>query len=679
MKNKTKILLSITTCFALNLLADDTRTNLGEISIIDTALEAQIKSITSEKLENLQASDIKDILKSMPSVTVDGNARYSQKVYVRGLEDKSSNITIDGAKISGQLFHHSGDQTIDAEMLKVGSIELGANSALSGSGAINGSFVYETKDPSDYLKEGEVFGGQVSVGYQSGFDRISKNLSVFSKLGEKVEVVAIGNISEDKKLSIPDSEDIVSKQSELKSGLFKVVFKPTENQEMKFSYNKYEDAGERQLDAEKAGSTIESDNKYSEISRDSYALNYKYTPDNDLINLTANIYASSQKLEIEGQKDESSYWLWAKGQSHYSTEPTVVFENETKGFDLRNTSLVDNHKLTYGISLDKEEQSSQADSLAVYTQGTKTGETVDLSVSGGKSEQYGLYLEDEIDLDKLLLTFGARYDVHKLGGVYSGKNSQVSPKFKAQYQVTDNFKLRFGYGRIFKGPSLGESLLLAYGVSKNTDTPEAQTGNNFEIGVDYDLKNALSADNSIVGITLFKYNVDNYMHPTKNLTLTNQSNMKIWGVETVFRYEKDALGLSLSHTYTGGEAETISTGDKYDPLTAKIHTFKASIDYDVNSELYLNYNAEFVPGNKTKSEYYSYYTDSEKRSGYGVHNIAATYSPANFKDIKMYFGVDNIFDKKYQRHTSFGAYYGEADSGSYEVGRNYKLKFSYRF
>ena len=130
----------------------------------------------------------------MPSVIVDGNARYSQKVYVRGLEDKSSNITIDGAKMTGQLFHHSGDQTIDAETLKIGSIELGPNSALSGAGVINGSFVYETKDPSDFLEEGEIFGGKISTGYQSAYGRKSLNVAVFSRINDKLEFVGIGNV-----------------------------------------------------------------------------------------------------------------------------------------------------------------------------------------------------------------------------------------------------------------------------------------------------------------------------------------------------------------------------------------------------------------------------------------------------------------------------------------------------
>jgi len=88
----------------VSLLADSTQQT--DLNVNVSAFDAQINSITSAQLEEEQASDVKDILKSIPSVTVDGNARYGQKVYVRGLEDKFANITVDGAKLGGQLFHH---------------------------------------------------------------------------------------------------------------------------------------------------------------------------------------------------------------------------------------------------------------------------------------------------------------------------------------------------------------------------------------------------------------------------------------------------------------------------------------------------------------------------------------------------------------------------------------------
>ena len=33
--------------------------------------------------------------------------------------------------------------------------------------------------------------------------------------------------------------------------------------------------------------------------------------------------------------------------------------------------------------------------------------------------------------------------------------------------------------------------------------------------------------------------------------------MEIWGLETVFKYQKDKFGLNASHTYTDGEDKSL--------------------------------------------------------------------------------------------------------------------------
>jgi hemoglobin/transferrin/lactoferrin receptor protein len=677
MKQNKKLLLSLSlvTFIAINAMSNET-TNLESIEVRDTAFESQVKSITSEVLDNRQASDIKDILKSIPSVVVDGNARYSQKVYVRGLEDKFSNITVDGAKITGELFHHSGDQTIDAEMLKIGSIELGANSALSGAGVVNGSFVYETKDPSDFLEKDEVFGGKISAGYQSAYERKMTSVAVFAKANDKLEFLGLGNISEDGDLHIANKKANKSKHSKLKSGLGKIVFKANDYNTIKFSYNKYQDGGNRNISGEKPGSNDEV-YSYNEITRDTYTLNYEYNPDNDLVKLDAKIFSNSQKLNRDSflddnwEKDSNNNWI----KNGKMLQPDRTYENKAVGFDLRNVSLLDTHMLTYGLDYTQEEQSKNASGLASIIGGTNDGNTVQSSVDGkGEIKAYGLYFEDEIDLDRLVLNLGLRYDIHEMGGFYSGKHKQLSPKFKASYKLNDNLNLRVGYGRIFKGPSLGETLTLSNSIVQNSDT-KAQTGNNYELGLDYDLSLLLDANSSKIGFTAYTYNLDNYMHPTKNTSLKNQSDMNIWGLETVFNYYKNNTGFNISHTYSDGTEKDLSTSLKSEPRTAKIHTIKMGLDHKINNSLSINYNSELVPGNKYK------YTSTKdvKRKGYGVHNLGATYKIAALKGTKINFGVDNIFDKKYIKHTAFGTYFGNNNYESEEVGRNFKVKLSYKF
>ncbi|PLY05403.1 MAG: TonB-dependent receptor [Arcobacter sp.] len=642
-------------------------TQLDDVRINTSAFDAQVKSVSSKQLEEEQASDVKDILKSLPSVNVDGNARYGQKVYVRGLEDKFANITVDGAKLGGQLFHHSGDQTIDASLLKITSVELGPNSALSGQGVINGSFVYETKDPSDFLAEGENFGGKVTLGYQTGYERKTGTVAVFGKINEKLEFVGMGTISSDGTLRLGNGEKIKSKESKLESALAKLVIKPNDYNTFKISYNRYKDGGNRQLSGEKVG-TEDTDNDYNSISRDTFTLNYEYKPDNELVNVKANAYYNKQYLTRESTNgtDRTSNLTY--------TEPQRKYINSTSGMDLRNSSLLGIHKITFGTDYTHEEQEIEADTLRVYSNNT----TKNLDFEGGEINNHGLYLEDEMAFDNWIVTLGARYDYYKLGGIYNGTFSQLSPKLRLKYQASENLTLRSGYGHIFKGPALGETLAVDSTDIQTGDT-NAQTGNNFEVGFDYDLTKALNADDAIVGFNAYRYNVDNYAHTTKNNSLTSQSDIMIWGLETMFSYKKDKLGLNLSHTYTDGRQKDLVSGITYDPKTTNIHIFKIGANYQITKEFKFNYNSQFVPGN----EWLSYSsrsgsTTEYKRAGYAVHDINLTYNPSSLKNTSFNFGIGNLFDKKYVTHTGFGSQTTSTNK-SYEVGRNFKFQVSYKF
>ena len=640
-KNKKIILgLSLAASMAISTIQAQAE-SLDEVSVSETAFDAQVKSVSSKQLEHEQASDVKDILKSLPSVSVAGNSRYAEKVYVRGLEDKFANITIDGAKMGGELFHHSGDQTIDASLLKITSVELGPNSALSGPGVVNGAFKYETKDPSDFLSEGEVFGGKISLGYETARERKKGTVAVFGKINDKVEFVGMGSISNDGTLTLGNDEKINNKESKLKSGLAKLVIKPNEYNTIKLSYNKYEDGGDRTIAGEKVGSEDPSED-YSAINRDTYTLNYKYTPDNEYVNIEANAYINEQTMERDAASDGSV------GDREYT--------NSSKGYDLRNTSLLSIHKLTYGTDYTHEEQEK-----------TDTGVRYD----GGEVDNIGLYLEDEIAFNRLTLTLGARYDNYKLGGIYDGTFEQLSPKMKLRYQVSKNLSLRAAYGRIFKGPALGETLMLNGTEVQDVDTT-AQSGNNYEVGFDYNLSNALNADDAIIGFNIYKYNLDDYADPTKNTSLTSQGDMDIWGTETMFSYNKNKFGLTASHTYTDGE-QVASDGSKYEPQTANIHVFKLGANYRLSDEFKASYNSQFVPGNEWKHS-----SGTRQRKGYAVHDVNFTFTPNLIKNATFNFGIANIFDKAYVRHTAFGAHTTSTNK-AYEIGRNFKFEVFYKF
>ncbi len=647
-----------------------------------TALEQLVQTeINAKTLEQKQASDIKDILNTMPSVTVDGNARYSRKVFIRGMEDKFAVVTIDGARQEGQLFHHSGDQTIDPSLLKVAEIELGANSALNGSGVVNGSFSYETKDPDDLLEGDDKFGASVKTSYQSAYERMGVDVAVYAKLNDKLQFMGIANYSEDGDLYIPNQDAVSSKQGELKSGMAKVVFVPNKSNEFKLMMNHYSDGGKRQLSGEKNGALYAgNEHNYNSINRDTVTLQHTYDPNNDLVKLESNIYYNKQYMKRDALTEDYGSWAQVNGKWNFTKDgelaiPDREYNVTTVGGDIRNTSWIGDHELTYGLEGYKTEQSIDS-GTGEYISGSKTGNTKQYGMDGGEITAYGLYVQDSFEINDFTLTPGLRYDVHKLGGVYSGSFDQLSPKFKGEYQASDDLRLRVGYGRLFKGAALPEALTMKAASDVTQGDTKAMTGNNYEAGFDYDLSNLLGANHSIIGFTAYNYNLDNQMHPTKNnRNLANQSDVEVFGIETVFTYKLDELSIYANHSYSDGEETSLTTNKTSHMSKTGIHNIKAGFNYDVSEELVFGWDSRFVLGNEYTDE------DGEKvsRAGFGVHNMWAAYNPAVAKNLSLQLGVDNLFNKQYAEHTGFGISWGSDKYTSYEAGRNFKASIAYKF
>lgn len=70
--------------------------------------------IGRDRIERSHASDLSDLLRHEPSVSVGGSLGIAQKTYVCDLENSLLNVTIDRAPQGGTLFHH-----IDRKLCKM--------------------------------------------------------------------------------------------------------------------------------------------------------------------------------------------------------------------------------------------------------------------------------------------------------------------------------------------------------------------------------------------------------------------------------------------------------------------------------------------------------------------------------------------------------------------------------
>jgi hemoglobin/transferrin/lactoferrin receptor protein len=171
-----------------------------------SAVPASVSVITAEEIETQIATDIKDLVRYEPGVSVrssptrfgaalgttgrDGNAGFN----IRGLEGNRVLIQIDGVRTPDAFGF--GAQSVgrgdfqDLDLIKQVEILRGPASALYGSDGLAGAVSFTSKDPVDVLRSDAVFGGRVRGAYASADDSYAGSAMAAGRQGNLSGMVA---------------------------------------------------------------------------------------------------------------------------------------------------------------------------------------------------------------------------------------------------------------------------------------------------------------------------------------------------------------------------------------------------------------------------------------------------------------------------------------------------------
>jgi len=649
-----------------------------------TGKKETVTTVTAFELEKIQVNDLKGALNKFAGVDVSNSVRYSQKTYLRGVEEHSANVTLDGARQDGQMFHHSGNQMIDTSMLKAVSVELGAASVLSGYGANVGAIAYETKDPSDLLAANQKFGFRASAATDSATDYRQVNLSAYGMLTDQLGLLAIINKDESGDIQTPNADPIVNKHGGLKSGLVKVVYDFNDNEQLDVSVQHFNDSGHRALSGEKPGATsIEEALGFNGYERDTLTANYTNDSDNPLLDLSVTAYFNEKKM-VRGSSSGTNWFRDDAGQWHkdgVAVYPEREYSYKTIGLDLRNTIIVNDIPVTVGLESFKSEQAIDTSALKQITKLDGSTHSEDIGVyNGPTSSLVGAYVQAEFMLGALQIVPGLRFDSYSVGGTYDDSFSQVSPKLAAKWQANDDLHFKFGFGRIFKGPGLPETLMISDTI-KQSDDVKAETGNHVEFNLGYDLQRQLSVEGADVFVNVYQYSIDNYYHPTKNTSVgRSRIDLTMKGIEAGFNLSHNDINAYVSYSYNDGENDAGSYVS--DNPYSGTHVLKLGADYAITPSLLLGVNSYFASNAKLVDRWVEDGTtmsEDVNKKGYGVTNLWLNYQAPTIAGLSVKLALENAFDKAYQNHNSFGMYWGNEDYNDNEVGRNFKLSVSYQY
>jgi len=701
---KTKILPTlIAGLLSTQAVATEKDTNNKDIEKIVVVGATTNSEITPEQLDNYQANDLEDIFRATPSITVGGSLGIVQKVFVRGLEDSMMNITVDGAPQTSTLFHHVGRVSIEPELLRSVEVQAGAGEATAGSGAVGGAIRFKTKTANDLLNADEQFGGLAKASIFSN-DGNKQSVALYGRVTDSVNVLAsYVNVSRDN-MEDGNGEVLPGSGSDQTLGFVKVDAEISDRQFITVSYETREEEGEfgKQINWVQ---TIDSPLFKTWSDRETLVLNHALYL-NEFINLETTLYSTESSLKRE-------LYTWNAGI-------------KTTGFDIRNTSDLGDHVLTYGIEQKNDEVNSES-----------------YEAFGGKANEdgtvTGVYAQDHWQITPdLLLSFGVRYDAYELDHTgleaswvkVDGKwivehDAQGNPVTKSKdfsvkkqdgfsknigfkYSLAENITLSAGYAEALRGRQVAD----AFTAGEVNDNPDLapEDVENFELGLEYNdgtwLFEASVYQSTINGVVFDKFK------GREGVFYENIGDLESKGVELVAGYQANQFDILISFNHNDVVLNNIAFNWPDSSVEGgKKQVFRNNVDINayeygglgnaVGDALNINFNYEVTDSIKTgfNLKYVADLNDIEvmhrslelgwvdelgsiDKEGYNLVDVYARYEPS--EQLRFDLSIQNLFNETYRSHGSVGDFskFGkgyETLKGMYEPGRDIRLSVSYQF
>lgn len=678
--------------------------------------------IDAEEIEENLATDIKDLIRFEPGVSVptspsrfgaalsgtgrDGNSGF----VIRGMGGNRVLFQVDGVRVPdgfsfGPNAFGRGDY-VDLDLLQSVEIVRGPGSAMYGSDGLAGVVSFITRDPNDFLAEDENFGARARVSYASVDDSWAENITVAGRLNDQWSGLLAytrrdgheqenqgSNDTSTSARTVPNPQEIESN-----SVLGRIVFEPSDAHRFRLTAD-YSDRFIDTVSLSGLSASVIGLTGEDESERNRVALDYTFdNPGGFVDNLFVSIYAQESWLRQFTFEDRTP----AVDRTRETTYDTDVI-----GFTAQAESVFEGsvqNRLVYGIDYSQTTQGA----IRGGTVPTPAATFPERPFPETEYERIGLFVVDEISLlgGSLMLFPSIRYDEYELrpqadalyfGDLSGQSDSHVSPKFGIVAWPTDNFGAFFNYATGFKAPAPSEvnnyfenlalgSFGQAYTSIPNPDlAPETSEG--FEAGIrgrdwralgagwdwsasafatfyeDFISQQIVSGSGSVIDPFVYQY--------------VNLNEVEITGAEArVTATWEQGVSLNFSASYADGEQVTPAGRaplETIDPLKLVL-----GLGYD---------HASGVWGGQAIVTYAAHKDDED------VATPATAFRPDSFTilDLTAYW---NITDAATLRAGIFNAtdetYWWWSDarglSASSTVldaytqpGRNYSISLSYRF
>ncbi|MNU92604.1 Colicin I receptor precursor [compost metagenome] len=665
-------------------------------------VSGSITVITEEELDRQVATELTDVFKNEPGVSVTGSAGRPQNIIIRGMGGNRVLIIKDGVRVSDgfgadDLNDKVGRFSFDLDDVKQIEVAKGAGSSLHGSDAIGGTIVISTKQPEDYLQGQDAYLGS-KVLQDGSSDKQKLSATGAARVLDSEHLLRVSgwqghetaNYDESR---IPADLDGLSAST---SSRFPLSDHHLLRLELDyFEDNAKRDQGPREVPQPDGKWQVRQYHEQGSQRTQGGKLGWEASGLGSLLadQFTWSLYGNHSKNSANKRSLLQNDLL--SGYPRYRSERELsTFTEERVGseLDVRRDLVTGDiaHKLSYGVELERTRHERPVEKLSLEAGVPQPSQSEPFS--SARTDRAGVWLGDVATLGRWQFTPTLRMDHQWLrpqdGNQGENHSWHLSPSLATSYRVNEQWRSWLSYANGFRAPSYDKVYgniphyfaLPPFQIIANTDLKE-ETSHSFEWGLSGE------GENWSIKPALFYnryYNFIDWREVGLRLSdgvilrqYRNVAKAETWGAEIAASYWltqewelATKLGWVDGEDSQGEALRTLTPLEGNTRLSYQTHDWSLGVQADYAAAM------DRVPtcGNSlTKSQ------DACLTSA-GWFSLAMTADWLITDALKVNLKLDNLFDTRYTRYQDVAGLEAGTDASLFtQSGRTLSASLRYTF
>ena len=665
-------------------------------------VSGSITVITEDDLDRQVATELTDVFKNEPGVSVTGSAGRTQNIIIRGMGGNRVLIIKDGVRVSDgfgadDLNDKVGRFSFDLDDVKQIEVAKGAGSSLHGSDAIGGTIVISTKQPEDYLQGQDAYLGS-KVLHDGSSDKQKLSATGAARVLDSEHLLRVSgwqghetaNYDESR---IPADLDGLSAST---SSRFPLSDHHLLRLELDyFEDNAKRDQGPREVPQPDGKWQVRQYHEQGSQRTQGGKLGWEASDLGSLLadQFTWSLYGNHSKNNANKRSLLQNDLL--SGYPRYRSEQELAtFTEERVGseLDVRRDLVTGTiaHKLSYGVELERTRHERPVEKLSLEAGVPQPSQSEPFS--SARTDRAGVWLGDVATLGRWQFTPTLRMDHQWLrpqdGNQGENHSWHLSPSLATSYRVNEQWRSWLSYANGFRAPSYDKVYgniphyfaLPPFQIIANTDLKE-ETSHSLEWGLSGE------GENWSIKPALFYnryYNFIDWREVGLRLSdgvilrqYRNVAKAETWGAEIAASYWltqewelATKLGWVDGEDSQGEALRTLTPLEGNTRLSYQTHDWSLGVQADYAAAM------SRVPscGNSLTKRQDACLTSA------GWFSLAMTADWLITDALKVNFKLDNLFDTRYTRYQDVAGLEAGTDASLFtQSGRTMSASLRYTF